>query len=437
MFMRNYPLVLVLLMVGMLALSACGESSVSDTSHDDTSHTDPSDADPTDTDPSDTDPSDTDPTDTDPTDTDPTDTDPTDTEPTDTDPTDTDPTDTDPADADPIGAELSIQGEYVDNYGADHEISNELWVSGSSMFAITYLSNEEQMLVAQNDSDNAWSADLWSRFDWTENEDGLWYCQTAYGAESEEAAMNTEAPDAADPAMGGCGSFSWSKLDEALSIRGEFVDNYGSDHTISQSTWVSGSSMFAITYLSNEDQMLVAQNDSDNAWSADLWSRFDWTENEDGLWYCQTAYGAESEEAAMNTEAPDAADPANGGCGSFSWSKVDEALSIRGEFVDNYGTDHMITQSTWVSGSSIFAITYLSNDDQMLVAQNDSGNAWSADLWSRFDWTENEDGLWYCQTAYGAESEEAAMNTEAADASDPANGGCSGFSWSKLEDTVD
>ena len=71
--------------------------------------------------------------------------------------------------------------------------------------------------------------------------------------------------------------------------------------------------------------MLVAQNDSGNEWSADLWSRFDWTENEAGLWYCQTAYGAESEEAAMMTEAPDATDPANSGCGSFSWSKLELA----------------------------------------------------------------------------------------------------------------
>jgi hypothetical protein len=211
MFMRNYPLVLVLLMVGMLALSACGEFSVSDTLHDDTSDTDPSDTDPTDTDLMDTDPTDTDPTDTDPTDTDPTDTDPTDTDPTDTDPTDTDPTDTDPSDI-----ELSIQGEYVDNYGTDHMITQSTWVSGSSMFAITYVSNEDQMLVAQNDSGNGYYPDLWSRFDWTENEDGLWYCQTAYGAESEEAAMNTEAADASDPANSGCSGFSWSKLEDTV-----------------------------------------------------------------------------------------------------------------------------------------------------------------------------------------------------------------------------
>ena len=48
--------------------------------------------------------------------------------------------------------------------------------------------------------------------------DKLWYCQTAYAAESEEAALATEAADATNPAEEGCGGFSW-QLNEALEIR--------------------------------------------------------------------------------------------------------------------------------------------------------------------------------------------------------------------------
>ena len=115
------------------------------------------------------------------------------------------------------------------------------------------------------------------------------------------------------------------------------------------------------------------------------------------------------------------------GCGE------DSGLAIQGEYVDNFDTAHVITESTWTSGESIYQISQFSNDTQMVIAQNDSGNEWNADLWSRFDWTENADGLWVCQTAYDAASGEAGMNTAAADATDPANGGCSSFAWSKLD----
>jgi hypothetical protein len=113
---------------------------------------------------------------------------------------------------DDTSSDLAILGQYVDNYDTNHEITNEMWTSGESGFMITQFSNESQMLIAQNSSENEWSANLWSRFDWTEDSDGLWICQTAYDAESEEAAMNIAAADATDPANTGCSSFSWTKL---------------------------------------------------------------------------------------------------------------------------------------------------------------------------------------------------------------------------------
>jgi len=111
------------------------------------------------------------------------------------------------------GSELAIQGLYVDNYETAHEIDNETWSIGTSSFLITQFSNVTQMVIAQNDSQNEWSAEQWSRFDWTENSDGLWICQTTYDSETEEAAINTAAADTTDPALGGCGTFAWTKLD--------------------------------------------------------------------------------------------------------------------------------------------------------------------------------------------------------------------------------
>ena len=116
------------------------------------------------------------------------------------------------------------------------------------------------------------------------------------------------------------------------------------------------------------------------------------------------------------------------GCGD-----VQTGLEIQGQYIDNYETSHEITESTWTMGDSVYLISQFSNDTKMVIAQNDSANEWNAELWSRFDWTENSDGLWYCQSAYDAASEEAAMNTAAADTTDPANGGCNSFEWTKME----
>jgi hypothetical protein len=112
-----------------------------------------------------------------------------------------------------------------------------------------------------------------------------------------------------------------------------------------------------------------------------------------------------------------------------------EALLIRGTHVDNYGDEHRIDETSWISGSSTFAITQYSNQDRRIVAKNGDSNGVNPGLWSRFDWTTTDDGeLWYCQTAYDADSEEAAVATQAADPTDPANGGCgvNGFTWTKL-----
>ena len=112
-----------------------------------------------------------------------------------------------------------------------------------------------------------------------------------------------------------------------------------------------------------------------------------------------------------------------------------DALEIRGSFDDSWGGEHTITQTTWVTGGSSFAISQFDNDEQFIIAQNSEDNAYNPGLWSRFDWASVDGALWYCQTAYAAESEEAALATPAADATNPADGGCGGFSWTQLTTT--
>lgn len=123
-------------------------------------------------------------------------------------------------------------------------------------------------------------------------------------------------------------------------------------------------------------------------------------------------------------------------------------LEIAGLWVDGFGAEHDITTETWamafppMEGSgepsiSTFAFVSFSNEERWAIAQNGSANPFSADLFSRFDWTWVGQDLWFCQTSYDAATADAAQGTAAADATDPANAGCSGFSWSSLQPRVE
>lgn len=107
-------------------------------------------------------------------------------------------------------------------------------------------------------------------------------------------------------------------------------------------------------------------------------------------------------------------------------------IALVGEYEDDFGSDHVITASSWTIGTSVFHISAFDNEAGWAVARNDQGNEWSPCLWSRFDWVETDSKLYLCQTAFDAESEEAALEADAPDASKPTQTGCSGFPWSEL-----
>jgi hypothetical protein len=105
----------------------------------------------------------------------------------------------------------AIAGSYNDGYQNQY-ISEGIWRIDTSVFHITVLNNAQEFLIASNDSNNDYFPGKWSRFDWTRDASGgLYYCQTAYGAESEQAAQDTTRPNPQDLAEG-CGNFAWTKL---------------------------------------------------------------------------------------------------------------------------------------------------------------------------------------------------------------------------------
>ncbi|MEE2750112.1 MAG: hypothetical protein VX519_01675 [Myxococcota bacterium] len=227
----------------------------------------------------------------------------------------------------PEPADLALYGDWDDNYGANHIINNQTWETGASVFHLAQYDNEAQFAIAHNDISNEWNADLWSRFDWhVDAQDRSWFCLTAYDAADEETARSTEAADATDPSSAGCGGFSWTELRTSLPIGGVHTDNWGSAHTINAFSWTTSSgtdsSVFHISQSSIENQYAIAENDAANPYNPGAWSRFDWSVDADGVtWFCQTTYDAADEATALATPAADASDPADSGCGGYSWSQ--------------------------------------------------------------------------------------------------------------------
>jgi hypothetical protein len=114
-----------------------------------------------------------------------------------------------------------------------------------------------------------------------------------------------------------------------------------------------------------------------------------------------------------------------------------EPLGLIGSYTDAWGTAHEISAASWTqtypgSAPMVFHVAQFDNAAGWVVAQNDAANEFSAGLWSRFDWLRDGDALWYCQSAYDAASEEAAVAAPAADRADPASSGCGGFGWTNL-----
>lgn len=121
--------------------------------------------------------------------------------------------------------------------------------------------------------------------------------------------------------LGGCAG------DESLQITGDWTDQFSTNHTINETNWdmagAGWSSTFQVLTWNNATQHLIAQNGSTNAWSADLYSRFDWA-GFDGVsfYYCQTAYNAATQADAEAVLRADDTNPATSGCGVFPWTLV-------------------------------------------------------------------------------------------------------------------
>ena len=106
---------------------------------------------------------------------------------------------------------------------------------------------------------------------------------------------------------------------EAISIEGEWIDEWNSSQVIDSDSWNSNT----ITHYDNDEMWAVAENGADS-WNPGFWSKYDWTWNSEELYYCQSTFAAETEADALSADSANATD-LDTGCGGFPWSQMDHA----------------------------------------------------------------------------------------------------------------
>ena len=111
---------------------------------------------------------------------------------------------------------LALIGTYDDDWGSTHEITADSWTiswstGGSAVYHVISYDNAAGQVLTQNDVNNDYFPEMYSRFDWAEVDTKLYYCQTVYAADTVAAAEGVPAADSADLATG-CGGFPWTGL---------------------------------------------------------------------------------------------------------------------------------------------------------------------------------------------------------------------------------
>lgn len=108
-------------------------------------------------------------------------------------------------------------------------------------------------------------------------------------------------------------------------MRGDFVDDYGIQYSVSDSAWSQGhESRYQIVRWDPAGRYLVARNDANNPTEPGLWTRIDWVELDSVgfAWaFCYAVYDAPDLSGALAAPSSDRATPRSG-CGGFPFSRM-------------------------------------------------------------------------------------------------------------------
>lgn len=120
---------------------------------------------------------------------------------------------------------------------------------------------------------------------------------------------------------------------------------------------------------------------------------------------------------------------------SSSLKNID--TTFLGNFTDDYKIRYTITKTTFTQHPGVhYRLLFYNEKEQYFIAQNDTSNISDGGLYTRIDmmrFNNMEPWLWgFCLTAYREATMEAAINTAAADRSNPRKG-CGGYPFSRMK----
>lgn len=112
-------------------------------------------------------------------------------------------------------------------------------------------------------------------------------------------------------------------------------------------------------------------------------------------------------------------------------------LDIAGDYKDEHGTRHLISDRRWViSGNgpaSTFRVVRTNLENGYVVARNDGANPYFANRYSRFDYVKKKNGrVFFCQIVPDAVSIADAESRAPANIDARDGKGCAGFPFSVL-----
>lgn len=217
-------------------------------------------------------------------------------------------------------------------------------------------------------------------------------------------------------------------LETDIELVGSWDSAFGTTDVITAAKWGTTD----IRDHDNAANWAVVQSPADDAFSANQFAKYVWTTPaaDRSFYYCTVDFGLDTLDAAKNTtKVADASSPDTGGCGAFPWTKLFVPLEIKGSYTSMFGLE-TITSTTW-NGTPIRAFD---NGTNFAVTQNPADSDFGADLYNKIVWTEPSSGsFYYCFVDFGlATLEQARTSTQTADETDPDNGGCGMFAWTKL-----
>lgn len=227
-------------------------------------------------------------------------------------------------------------------------------------------------------------------------------------------------------ALGGCADDGGSRpgQPDGASIVGRWANGWGGEETISATAWNDS----AIVSFDGAARVAIVQSPAWDPFTPGKFARHEWTTPAaDGtFYYCTAAFGLPSAEAALAAPPADASDPANAGCGGFSWTHLTPAIAVSGRWATDFGFDEVVSSSAW-TGTTV--VSY-DNAARVAIAQLPADDQFNPSKFQKTVWIGPTDGeVWFCITAYGLDTAEAAA--AAADASDASDldAGCGGFGW--------